>query len=138
MAEGTNVDPLGSCMIGASVFPDKFRGLVAMGRAVPTAAPRKERGAESPKFMGPSANANVVGNANAIDSAIVASFMTCSLSLDSENIGSLFARSIKIFVNAMSAAKLFTARRANKTQFNGTGRLRIYIAFIRICDQPLR
>jgi hypothetical protein len=30
MAEGVNVDPLGSCMIGASVFPDMFRGLVAI------------------------------------------------------------------------------------------------------------
>jgi len=38
----------------------------------------------------------------------------------------------------MSAAMLFTARRANKTQFNCAGRLRIYIGFIRIGDQPLR
>jgi len=30
MAEGVNVDPLGSCMIGARVFPDMFRGLVAI------------------------------------------------------------------------------------------------------------
>jgi hypothetical protein len=51
--------------------------------------------------------------------------------------GSLFARSIKISVGAMRATKLFTARRANKTQFNGAGRLRIYIGFIRIGDLPL-
>jgi len=42
IAEGVNVDPLGSFMIGARVFPDKFRGLVAMGRAVLTVTPLEE------------------------------------------------------------------------------------------------
>jgi len=68
--------------------------------------------------MGPCANANVAGSANAIASVIVVSFMACSFSLDSENMGSLFARSIKISVSAV--AKLFTARR-------GAARLRIHI-----------
>jgi hypothetical protein len=30
MAAGANVDPLGSCMTGASVFPEKFLGMVAI------------------------------------------------------------------------------------------------------------
>jgi len=51
--------------------------------------------------------------------------------------GSRFDRSIKIFFSAIEAAELFTARIANKTQFNGAGRLRIYIGFMRIGDQPL-
>jgi hypothetical protein len=42
MAEGVNVDPLGSCMIGARVFPEKFGGLVAMAPAVPTVTPLNE------------------------------------------------------------------------------------------------
>jgi hypothetical protein len=87
MAEGVNVDPLGSCMIGARVFPDKFGGLVAIGPAAPTVAPLKGRGTESPKFIAPSATANVVGRANAIASAIVASFMTYSFSLDKRKHG---------------------------------------------------
>ena len=94
MAEGANVDPLGSCAIGARVFPDKFRGLVAMGLAVPALTPLKEGGPESLKFVAASANANVVGSANAIASTIVVSFMTCSFSLDNEDMGSLFVRSI--------------------------------------------
>jgi len=40
----------------------------------------KARGTESPKFIAPSANANVDGSANAIVSTIVATFMTCVLS----------------------------------------------------------
>jgi hypothetical protein len=79
MAEGVNVDPLGSCMIGASVFPDKFRGLVAIGAGALMVTPLEERVTESPKFMAPSAVANVltneVGRANAIASAIVVAFM---------------------------------------------------------------
>jgi hypothetical protein len=30
VAAGANVDPLGSCMTGASVFPEKFLGMVAI------------------------------------------------------------------------------------------------------------
>jgi hypothetical protein len=71
-------------MIGARVFPDKFRGLVAMGRVVSTVTLLEERDTESPKFMAPSADANVVGSAKAIASAIVASFITCSFSFDNE------------------------------------------------------
>jgi hypothetical protein len=87
MAEGANVDPLGSCMIGASVFPDKFRGLVATGLGVLMVTPLEERAMESPKFMAPSAAANVLGRANAMASAIVVSFMTYSLSLDKQKHG---------------------------------------------------
>jgi len=50
--------------------------------------------------MGPSADATVVGSAKVIASAIVASFMTCSFSFENENIGRLFACSIKISVSA--------------------------------------
>ena len=84
MAEGVNVDPLGSRMIGARVFPDRFRGLVAIGPAAPAGTLLKGRDAESPRFIAPSAVANVVGRANAIASASVESFMTCSFSLDRE------------------------------------------------------
>jgi hypothetical protein len=52
MAEGVNVDPLGSCMIGARAFPDKFRGLVDIGLVAPTEMLLKGRGTESPKFIG--------------------------------------------------------------------------------------
>lgn len=79
MAEGVNVDPLGSCMIGARVFPDKFRGLVATGLGA-LMTPLEGRATESSKFITPSAVANVltnvVGRANAIASAIVVTFMT--------------------------------------------------------------
>jgi hypothetical protein len=47
-----------------------------------------------------------------------------------------FQRTIKIFFNAITAAKLFTARGANKTQFNGADQLRIYIGLRRISDRP--
>src|SRR5258708_38854720 len=87
MDEGTSVDPLGSCMIGARVFPEKFRGLVAMGRVVSTVTLLEARGTESPKFMAPSADANVVGSAKAIASAIVVSFMTYSFSVYNEPVG---------------------------------------------------
>jgi hypothetical protein len=79
MAEGVNVDPLGACIIGARVFPDKFLGFVAITPVVPTLVPRKGRETESPRFMAPSAAANVVGRANAIARTIVESFMTRSV-----------------------------------------------------------
>jgi hypothetical protein len=63
-------------MIGARVFPDKFRGLVAIEPNALMVTPLEERATESFKFTGPSAAANVLGRANAIASAIVVSFMT--------------------------------------------------------------
>jgi hypothetical protein len=63
-------------MIGASVLPDRFRGLVAIGPDALMVTPREERATESPRFIGPSAAANELGRANAIASAIVVSFMT--------------------------------------------------------------
>ena len=87
MAEGVSVDPLGSCMIGARVFPDRFRGLVAIRLAeptvtpLPTLTPLKGRASDGfPKFIPVLATANVVGRANAIASAIVVSFMMCPFS----------------------------------------------------------
>ena len=78
MADGVSVEPLGSCMIGASVFPEMFGGLVAIGLAAPMVAPLTTgRAAGSAKFIGPSENASVLGRANAIASAIVVSFMAC-------------------------------------------------------------
>jgi hypothetical protein len=106
MAEGVNVEPLGSCMIGARAFPDKFRGLVAIAPEARMVTPLGGRATVSPKFIAPSATANLLGRARAIASADVVIFMTFSLSLDSENVGSLFARSIKIAVSAMGATKL--------------------------------
>jgi hypothetical protein len=112
MAEGANVDPLGSCIIGARAFPDKFRGLVAIGPGAPMAIPLEGRAAEVPKFMVPSAVANVLGRANAIASTIVVTFMTYPVRWVNGNMRSRLDRSIKIFVNAIEAARLFTARRA--------------------------
>ena len=129
MAEGANVDPLGSCIIGARVFPDKFRGLVAIGPGALMVTPLEERATESPKFIAPSAAANVVGRANAIASAIVVIFMTYPVVRYTKTWVSSFDCSIKIFVSAIEADNLFAAWRANKTQFNGAGRLRIYIGF---------
>jgi hypothetical protein len=67
-------------MIGARVFPDKFRGLVTIGLGALTVTPLEGRVKESPKFITPSAVANVLtnvaGRANAIASAIVVAFMT--------------------------------------------------------------
>jgi hypothetical protein len=89
MAAGVNVDPLGSCMIGARVFPDKFGGLVAIRLVapvvmpLPTVTPLKGRASdEFPKFIPLAATANVVGRVNAIASAIVVSFMTRPFSLN--------------------------------------------------------
>jgi hypothetical protein len=45
VAAGANVDPLGSCMTGASVFPEKFLGLVAIRPAEPAVKPLKGRAA---------------------------------------------------------------------------------------------
>jgi hypothetical protein len=94
MAAGVNVDPLGSCMIGARVFPDKFGGLVAIRLVapavtpLPTVTPLKGRASDGfPKFIAPPANASVVGRANEIASAIVVSFMTYPFSLDSRGCG---------------------------------------------------
>jgi hypothetical protein len=71
MADGVSVEPLGSCMIGARVFPEMFGGLVGLGPAVPMATPLTTgRAAGSPEFIGPSANASVLGRANAIASAL--------------------------------------------------------------------
>jgi hypothetical protein len=109
-----------------------------MGRALSTVTPLEERGMESPKFMTPSADANVVGSAKAIASAIVASFMTCSFSFENENIGRLFALSIKISVSAIDAAKLPMYRRPDKIEFSGATGSCIYIRFMRIDDHPLR
>jgi hypothetical protein len=65
-------------MIGARVFPEKFRGQVAIGLAVRKGTLlRTGRAVGSAKFIGPSANASVLGRANAIASAIVVSFMAC-------------------------------------------------------------
>ena len=74
MADGVSVEPLGSCMVGARVSWEMFGGLGGIGPAVPMAT---GRAAGSPKFIGPSANASVLGRANAIASAIVVSFMAC-------------------------------------------------------------
>jgi len=106
MAEGVNVESLGSCMIGARVFPDKFRGLVTIAPEAWMVTPLGGRATVSPKFIAPSATANVFGRANAIASAIVVIFTTFSFSLESENMGSLIARSINIAVSAMGATKL--------------------------------
>jgi hypothetical protein len=67
-------------MMGASVFPERFLGLVAMGacRADSDASEWTTTGLA--KFIGP-ARANVLGRANAIASAIVVSFMDVSTSL---------------------------------------------------------
>jgi hypothetical protein len=94
MAAGVNVDPLGSCMIGASIFPDKFGGLVAIRLVapavtpLPTVTPLKGRASDGfPKFIPLAATANVVGRANAIASAIVVSFMTCPSRWINEKVG---------------------------------------------------
>jgi len=63
-------------MIGARVFPDKFRGVVTIGPGALTVTPLEGRTTESPKFIAPSAAANVLGRANEIASAIVVIFMT--------------------------------------------------------------
>src|ERR1700761_5012139 len=69
--------------MGASIFPDTFRVLVATGRAGPTVTPLLYgRVTGLPKFIGP-ATANVVGSAKDITKAIIIVFMTrpcCSFS----------------------------------------------------------
>jgi hypothetical protein len=76
IAAGTNVEPLGSPVMGASVFPEMFGGLVANACAVLTVTPPTTgRATGVLKFNVPSANADTVGRANAIASAIVVSFI---------------------------------------------------------------
>ena len=58
----------------------------------------------------PRASANVLGRANAIASAIVASFMVVSFFA---KIGDNRTDTIKFFFSAIEAAKLFTSRRAS-------------------------
>src|ERR1700738_88152 len=38
-ADGVSVDPLGSCAMGSSVFPEMFLGMVAIGPVGPTVTP---------------------------------------------------------------------------------------------------
>ena len=66
-------------MMGASVFPERYLGLVAKGacRADSDASEWTTTGLA--KFIGP-ASASVLGRANAIASAIVVSFMDVSTS----------------------------------------------------------
>jgi hypothetical protein len=61
----------------------------------------------------PRANANVLGRANAIASAIVVSFMVVSFVVE---IGDNRTDTIKFFFSAIEAAKLFTSRRASMLQ----------------------
>jgi hypothetical protein len=80
MADRVNVDPLGSYMKGASAFPERFLGLVALGACRDDSDASEWTTTGLAKFIGPSASANVLGRANAIASAIVASFMGVSFS----------------------------------------------------------
>jgi hypothetical protein len=80
MVDGVKLDPLGSCVIGVRVFPEKFRGHFRMGLAGRMVVPLMTgRAAVSAKFIGP-ANANVLCRANPIASAIsiVERFIACS------------------------------------------------------------
>ncbi len=76
IADPVNVDPLGSCAIGLSVFPEIFLGSLAI-RPVPTGF-AKRRVAWLPICIPPRASANVLGRANAIARAIVVTFMVFS------------------------------------------------------------
>jgi hypothetical protein len=76
MADGVSVEPLGSLAIGASVFPEAFGGLIAIRPAARTVLALSGCATELERFIAPSADANVAGSANAIASAIAASFMT--------------------------------------------------------------
>ena len=76
IADPDIVDPLGSCAIGASVFPVTFLGLFAT-RPVPTVL-AKGRETELPTCIPPRASANELGRANAIANAIVVNFMVVS------------------------------------------------------------
>jgi hypothetical protein len=76
IAAGTNVEPLGSPMMGISVFPEMFGGLVANACAVLTVAPvTTGRPTGVLKFNVPSANADAGGRAKAIASAIIVNFI---------------------------------------------------------------
>jgi hypothetical protein len=81
------VKPPGSCMKGANAFPERFLGLVVMGVCRDDNDASEWTTTGLAKFIGPSASANVLGRANAIASAIVASFMGVSFSCYSDNIG---------------------------------------------------
>jgi hypothetical protein len=79
IAEPVSVDPLGSCAMGANVFPDIFLGLVAI-RPVPREL-AKGRVTWLPMCIPPRASANVLGTVNAIASTIVVIFMVVSSAL---------------------------------------------------------
>ena len=79
IADPLIVDPLGSCAMGASVFPVTFLGLFAI-RPVPTEV-AKGRVTWLPMCIPPRASANVLGTVNAIASAIVVIFMVVSFAL---------------------------------------------------------
>ena len=82
MADPLIVDPLGSCAMGASVFPVTFLGLFAMRPAEPTVELANGRLTLLPMCIPPPcpprASANVLGTVNAIASAIVVYFMIVS------------------------------------------------------------
>ena len=105
IAEPLNVDPLGSCEIGASVFPVAFLGRFAI-RPAPTGE-LNGRLTELPMCIPlpwpPRASANVLGTVNAIASAIVVYFM--AISFDRE-IGNDRTLTTKFFFSAIEASKL--------------------------------
>src|ERR1700730_5826749 len=102
MAAGAKVDPLGSCITGASVLPEKFLGMVAMRPVEPAVKLLKGRAAWLQSLIPPRASANVLGRANAIARAIVVSFMGCVLSVcDTRQPPRPFDRSLKPSLSAM-------------------------------------
>src|ERR1700730_14317282 len=99
-AAPVSVDPLGSCAMGSSVFPEMFLGMVAIGPVWPTATPvvgysvpgwptvtPVVRYSVPGRFMGACAKANVAGSVKASANAIVVSFMGFSLRLDKRGRG---------------------------------------------------
>jgi hypothetical protein len=76
IADPVSVDPLGSCAMGPSVFPEIFLGVLAT-RPIP-AEFAKGRVTWLPICIPPCARANVLGRAKAITSAIVVTFMVVS------------------------------------------------------------
>ena len=80
IAEPVNVDPLGSCAIGANVFPVAFLGRFAI-RPEPTGE-LNGRLTELPMWIPPCASANVLGTVNAIASAIVVYSMAISFTCE--------------------------------------------------------
>jgi hypothetical protein len=75
IADPVSVDPLGSCAIGRSVFPEMFLGWVAIR---PPMGIAKGRVTRLPLCIPSCASANVLGTANAMASATVANFMVLS------------------------------------------------------------